>query len=102
MFHKYPSTIRFHRTTNEKRHLETITADSSQQVSFLMEQQYNKRRQVSDQFPLTRLALLLASWLSWQDLAKFFLHLGNHGTYRNPTIPLDPWSNHENRTAQRE
>ena len=27
------------------------------------------------------LTLLLAYWLSWQDLAKFLLHLGNHGTH---------------------
>ena len=27
------------------------------------------------------LTLLLASWLSWQDLAKFLLHLGNHGSH---------------------
>ena len=25
------------------------------------------------------LTLLLASWMPWQDLAKFLLHLGNHG-----------------------
>ena len=27
------------------------------------------------------LTLLLASWLSWQDLTKFLLHLGDNGTY---------------------
>ena len=27
------------------------------------------------------LTLLLASWLSWQDLAKFLLHLGSHGSH---------------------
>ena len=33
------------------------------------------------EFFLPGLTLLLASWLSWQDLAKFLLHLGNHGTH---------------------
>ena len=32
---------------------------------------------------LPGLTLLLASWLSWQDLAKFLLHLGNHGSHGN-------------------
>ena len=27
------------------------------------------------------LTLLLAYWLSWQDLTNFLLHLGNHGTH---------------------
>ena len=27
------------------------------------------------------LTLLLASWLSFQDIAKFLLHLGNHGSH---------------------
>ena len=27
------------------------------------------------------LTFFLASWLSWQDLAKFLLHLGNHGSH---------------------
>ena len=27
------------------------------------------------------LTLLLGSWLSWQDLTKFLLHLGDHGTH---------------------
>ena len=27
------------------------------------------------------LTLLLASWQSWQDLTKFLLQLGNHGTH---------------------
>ena len=27
------------------------------------------------------LTLLLAFWMPWQDLAKFLLHLGNHGSH---------------------
>ena len=27
------------------------------------------------------LTVLLASWLSWQDLTNFLLHLGNHGSH---------------------
>ena len=30
---------------------------------------------------LPGLTLLLASWLSWQDLAKFLIHLGNYGSH---------------------
>ena len=32
-------------------------------------------------FLLPGLTLLLASWHPWQDLAKFLLHLGNHGSH---------------------
>ena len=32
--------------------------------------------------------LLLASWLSWQDLAKFLLHLGNHGSHGKILIKI--------------
>ena len=36
-----------------------------------------------DEFPFSnfsaRLTLLPASWLPWEDLAKFLLHLRNHG-----------------------
>ena len=35
-----------------------------------------------------RLTLLLASWLSWQDLAKFLLHLGNHGSHGKILIKI--------------
>ena len=34
------------------------------------------------------LTLLLASWLSWLDLAKFLLHLGNHGSHRKILIKI--------------
>ena len=34
------------------------------------------------------LTLLLASWLSWQDLAKFLLHLGNHGSHGKILIKI--------------
>ena len=40
------------------------------------------------QFCLPVLALLLASWLSWQDLAKFLLHLGNHGSHGKILIKI--------------
>ena len=32
--------------------------------------------------------LLLASWLSWQELTKYILHLGNHGTFGRILIPI--------------
>ena len=34
------------------------------------------------------LTLLLASWLSWQDLAKLLLHLGNHGSHGKILIKI--------------
>ena len=34
------------------------------------------------------LTLLLASWLSWQDLAKFLLHLGSHGSHGKILIKI--------------
>ena len=34
------------------------------------------------------LTLLLASWLSWQDLVKFLLHLGNHGSHGKILIKI--------------
>ena len=34
------------------------------------------------------LSLLLASWLSWQDLAKFLLHLGSHGSHGKILIKI--------------
>ena len=37
---------------------------------------------------LPGLTLLLASWLSWQDLAKFLLHLGNHGSHGKILIKI--------------
>ena len=37
-------------------------------------------RNVKQSLP-EELTLLLASWLSWQDLAQFLLHLGNHGSH---------------------
>ena len=39
-------------------------------------------------FSLPGLTLPLASWLSWQDLAKFLLHLGNHGSYGKIRIKI--------------
>ena len=35
-----------------------------------------------------RLTLSLASWLSWQDLAKFLLHLDNHGSHGKILIKI--------------
>ena len=37
---------------------------------------------------LPGLTLLLASWLSWQELAKFLLHLGNHGSHGKILIKI--------------
>ena len=34
------------------------------------------------------LTLLLASWLSWQDITKFLLHLGNHGSHGKILIKI--------------
>ena len=34
------------------------------------------------------LTFLLASWLSWQDLVKFLLHLGNHGSHGKILIKI--------------
>ena len=37
---------------------------------------------------------LAKSWLSWQDLAKFLLHLGNHGSHGKILIKVllrYPW-----------
>ena len=34
------------------------------------------------------LTLLLASWLSWQDLAKFLVHLGSHGSHGKILIKI--------------
>ena len=36
----------------------------------------------------SRVDPLLSSWLSWQDLAKFFLHLGNHGSHGKILIKI--------------
>ena len=40
-------------------------------------------------FGLPVLTLVLASWLSWQDLAKFLLHLGNLIILRSYLITMD-------------
>ena len=55
------------------------------QISLRRELSCDKNEESPNVFQLEvpGLTLLLASWLSWQDLAKFLLHLasGNHGTY---------------------
>ena len=37
---------------------------------------------------LPGLTLLLASWMSWQDLTKFLLHLGSHGSHGKILIKI--------------
>ena len=41
-----------------------------------------------DEEVIPGLTLLLASWLSWQDLAEFLLHFGNHGTHGKILIKI--------------
>ena len=59
---------------------------SKQSVLVKVDEEQNFKVVLNEKVP--GLTLLLASWLSWQELAKFLLHLGNHGSHSKILIKI--------------